>query len=109
LSEPIWIIGLGAVVAGFVQGLSGFAFGLVAMSFWVWTIEPRLAAVLVVFGALTGQIIGVVSVRRGFALQHQTAKTVPRMALKRWVSSDGRMATPIGIPTTPPRRNGKRS
>ncbi|MGO4569862.1 sulfite exporter TauE/SafE family protein [Rhizobium sp. 2YAF20] len=68
MSESIWIVALGAVVAGFVQGLSGFAFGLVAMSFWVWTIEPQLAAVLVVFGALTGQIIGIVSVRRGFAL-----------------------------------------
>jgi uncharacterized membrane protein YfcA len=68
LSESIWIIALGASVAGFVQGLSGFAFGLVAMSFWVWTIEPQLAAVLVVFGALTGQIIGIVSVRRGFTL-----------------------------------------
>ena len=55
-------------MAGFVQGVSGFAFGLVAMSFWVWSIEPQLAAVLVVFGALTGQIIGIVSVRRGFAL-----------------------------------------
>lgn len=68
LSKSIWIIALGAVVAGFVQGLSGFAFGLIAMSFWVWSIEPQLAAVLVVFGALTGQIIGIVSVRRGFAL-----------------------------------------
>lgn len=26
---------VGAIVAGFVQGLSGFAFGMVAMSFWV--------------------------------------------------------------------------
>ncbi len=25
----------GAVIAGFVHGLSGFAFGLVAMAFWV--------------------------------------------------------------------------
>ncbi len=68
MSESLWIIALGAMVAGFVQGLSGFAFGLVAMSFWVWSIEPQLAAVLVVFGALTGQIIGIVSVRRGVAL-----------------------------------------
>ncbi len=29
-----FVVALGAVVAGFVQGLSGFAFGLVAMSFW---------------------------------------------------------------------------
>jgi uncharacterized protein len=62
------VIVLGAVVAGFVQGLSGFAFGLTAMSFWVWAIEPRLAAALAVFGALTGQIIAAVTVRRGFSL-----------------------------------------
>lgn len=60
------IVALGAAVAGFVQGLSGFAFGLVAMSFWDWTVEPRLAAVLAVFGALTGQVIAAVTVRRGF-------------------------------------------
>lgn len=68
MPETVWIIALGAIVAGFVQGLSGFAFGLVAMSFWAWTVEPQLAAVLVVFGALTGQVVGAVSVRRGFSL-----------------------------------------
>jgi uncharacterized protein len=62
------IVALGAVVAGFVQGLSGFAFGLVAMSFWAWTLDPRVAAVLAVFGALTGQVIAAISVRRGFDL-----------------------------------------
>lgn len=59
-------VALGAVVAGFIQGLTGFAFSLVAMSIWAWAVEPRLAATLAVFGALTGQIIGVFSVRRGF-------------------------------------------
>ena len=59
-------IALGAVVAGFVQGLSGFAFGLVAMSFWAWTVDPKLAAVLATSGALTGQVIAAVTVRRGF-------------------------------------------
>ena len=59
-------IALGAVVAGFVQGLSGFAFGLVAMSFWAWTVDPRLAAVLATAGALTGQLIAAFTVRRGF-------------------------------------------
>lgn len=66
MDPPMWIVVLGAVVAGFVQGLSGFAFGLVAMSFWAWTVEPQLAAAMTVFGALTGQIIAAVSVRRGF-------------------------------------------
>lgn len=60
------VIIAGAVAAGFVQGLSGFGFGLVAMSFWAWTIDPRLAAAMAVFGALTGQLIAAVTVRRGF-------------------------------------------
>lgn len=59
---PLLIIG--AVVAGFVQGLSGFAFSMVAMSFWVWGLEPRVAAVMAVFGSLVGQLVGVFSVRR---------------------------------------------
>jgi len=63
------LVALGAGVAGFVQGLSGFAFGLVAMSLWAWTVEPRLAAVLATFGALTGQVIAAVTVRRGFDLR----------------------------------------
>jgi uncharacterized membrane protein YfcA len=60
------IVAIGAGVAGFVQGLSGFAFGLVAMSFWAWSVEPLLAGVLAVFGALTGQLIAAATVRRAF-------------------------------------------
>ncbi|MDW5444497.1 sulfite exporter TauE/SafE family protein [Polaromonas sp. SM01] len=63
------IIIAGAMAAGFVQGLSGFAFGLVSMSFWAWTLDPRLAAALAVFGSLTGQIIAAVTVQRGFDLK----------------------------------------
>ncbi|MEO8020909.1 sulfite exporter TauE/SafE family protein [Polaromonas sp.] len=63
------VIIAGAIAAGFVQGLSGFGFGLVAMSFWAWTIDPRLAAAMAVFGALTGQIIAAITVRRGFDLK----------------------------------------
>lgn len=63
------VIIAGAIAAGFVQGLSGFGFGLVAMSFWAWTIDPRLAAAMAVFGALTGQLIAAVTVRRGFDLK----------------------------------------
>ncbi|KJK24344.1 permease [Burkholderiaceae bacterium 16] len=64
---PVLILALGAIVAGFVQGLSGFAFGMVAMSFWVWTVEPRLAATMAVFGSLTGQVVAAVTVRRSFS------------------------------------------
>jgi uncharacterized membrane protein YfcA len=63
------VVVVGAVAAGFVQGLSGFGFGLVAMSFWAWTLEPRLAATLAVFGALVGQVLAAVTVRRGFNLK----------------------------------------
>lgn len=68
MDTTILIIAVGAMVAGFVQGLSGFAFALVAMSFWVWTIDPMLAAALVVFGSLLGQILAMFSVRRGFKM-----------------------------------------
>jgi uncharacterized membrane protein YfcA len=66
MDGPIFVIALGAIAAGFVQGLSGFAFSLVAMSFWAWSVEPMLAAVLAVFGGLSGQILAAFSVRRGF-------------------------------------------
>ena len=69
MDSLVMVVALGAVVAGFVQGLSGFAYGLVAMSFWAWTLEPRLAASLAVFGSLTGQVIAAVTVRRGFDLK----------------------------------------
>lgn len=53
-----WLIFiLGAMVAGFVQGLTGFAFALIAMSFWIWVLPPQLAAPLVVFASLWSHII----------------------------------------------------
>jgi uncharacterized membrane protein YfcA len=66
LTETILIVALGAAIAGFVQGLSGFGFGLTAMALWAWTLEPRLAAALAVFGALTGQVVAAFTVRRGW-------------------------------------------
>jgi len=62
----IWVLAGGAAIAGLVQGISGFAFAMVAMSIWVWGVEPQLAAVMAVFGGLTGQIISVIRVRRGW-------------------------------------------
>lgn len=53
-----WIIfTVGATIAGFIQGLTGFAFGLVAMSFWVWVLPPQMTASLVVFASLWSHII----------------------------------------------------
>lgn len=66
MDAPIVLIAVGAATAGFVQGLTGFGFGLVAMSFYAWALDPRLAAVLAVFGGLTGQLLAALTVRRGF-------------------------------------------
>ncbi|MBK6612534.1 sulfite exporter TauE/SafE family protein [Ottowia sp.] len=66
MESVVLVVALGAAVAGFVQGLSGFAFGMVSMSFWAWVLEPRLAATLAVFGALLGQVLAALTVRRGF-------------------------------------------
>src|SRR5688572_24574949 len=57
---------VGAALAGFIQGLSGFGFGLTAMAVWAWTLEPRLAAALAVSGALVGQVTAAFTVRRGW-------------------------------------------
>jgi uncharacterized membrane protein YfcA len=65
-AELVGVIVLGAALAGFVQGLSGFGFSMTAMSIWAWTLEPRLAAALAVFGSLAGQLLSAATVRRGF-------------------------------------------
>ncbi len=67
VDAPIAFIVLGAACAGFVQGLSGFGFSLTALSIWAWVLPPQLAAVLAVFGGLTGQLLAAFTVRRGFA------------------------------------------
>ena len=66
MDAVIVMVALGAAVAGFVQGLSAFAFSMVSMSFWAWVLEPRLAAPLAVFGGLLGQVLAALTVRRGF-------------------------------------------
>jgi uncharacterized membrane protein YfcA len=58
----------GAAAAGLVQGMTGFAFAVVALSFWAWTLPPELAAPLAVLGGLTGQLASLFSVRRGFEI-----------------------------------------
>lgn len=64
--NEMWILGFGAAVAGLVQGISGFAFAMVAMAIWVWGVDPQLAAVMAVFGGWTGQVVSAIRVRRGW-------------------------------------------
>src|SRR5712671_3548281 len=59
-------VALGAAFGGFVQGLSGFAFGLVALGIWAWSVDPTIAGPLVVFGSLLGQVLSLHTVRGGF-------------------------------------------
>src|SRR5690606_15108043 len=62
-----WIlIAIGGALAGFVQGLAGFGFGLVSLAVWSWAIDPALAVPVVVFGSLVGQLLAVGSLRQGF-------------------------------------------
>ncbi len=63
LSVMLIHVFIGAAVAGFVQGLSGFAFGLAAMGIWAWSVSPQLAGPMVVFGSLIGQLLSIHSVR----------------------------------------------
>jgi uncharacterized membrane protein YfcA len=60
---------VGSAIAGFVQGLSGFAFGLVAMGVWAWSVSPQLAGPMVVFGSLIGQLLSIHSVRANIDLR----------------------------------------
>ena len=65
---PLYIV-LGAAAGGFVQGLSGFAFGLAASAVWAWAVAPQLAAPMVVLGSLIGQLLSIGAVWRAFELR----------------------------------------
>ncbi|MGE8538758.1 MAG: sulfite exporter TauE/SafE family protein [Acinetobacter sp.] len=62
---------LGAMVAGFVQGLTGFAFALIAMSFWVWVLAPQLAAPLLVFASIWSHVISLTQEQQQPVLSRQ--------------------------------------
>lgn len=54
----------GAIAAAFVSGLSGFAFALVSLSFWIWRFPLAELAAMVVFGSLVSQATAMPSVLR---------------------------------------------
>jgi hypothetical protein len=68
MTMETWILALGAAIAGLVQGIAGFAFAMVAMSIWVWGVNPQVAAVMAVFGGWAGQVIAAIRVRREWHL-----------------------------------------
>ena len=68
MNPELVLLAAGAMLGGFVQGVSGFAFGMVAMSVWVWGVEPLLAVQMAVFGGLVGQTLSALTIRRGLHL-----------------------------------------
>ena len=65
MNSPVVLsIIIGTCAGGFVSGVAGFAFGLVALSFWVWVIDPRLLAPMAVFGSFVAQTLSLGAVRR---------------------------------------------
>jgi uncharacterized membrane protein YfcA len=90
VDAQVALIVVGAIAAGFIQGLSGFGFSMVAMSFWAWSIDPKLAAVMAVFGGLCGQLMAAFTVRRGFAV----ARLLPFLA-------GGLFGLPLGLVLLP--------
>ena len=84
-----WILFiLGALFAGFIQGLTGFAFALIAMSFWVWGLSPQLAAPLVVFASIWCHLISM----------HQDKKSSIPTLSKRHLLIPYILAGCLGIP-----------
>ncbi len=67
VAPPLIPLLAGAAIGGFVQGLSGFAYGLVALAIWAWVMEPQVAGPMVVFGSLVGQVLALRTIRRGFS------------------------------------------
>ncbi len=60
------IVVLGALCGGFVTGLAGFGTGLTALAFWLYVVDPIIAAALVVICSVVGQAQSLYTVRRAF-------------------------------------------
>jgi uncharacterized membrane protein YfcA len=55
----LWLLLGGALLASFVSGLSGFAFGLVSLSIWVWLLPLPELTPLLLFGSLAAQAMAI--------------------------------------------------
>ncbi|HPI50335.1 MAG TPA: sulfite exporter TauE/SafE family protein [Hyphomonadaceae bacterium] len=86
MDSYLLIVIAGAVLAGFVQGLSGFAFSLAALSIWAWAVDPQLAAPMAVFGSLVGQLVALPLTWKGTNLKRVAPFVI-----------GGLMGVPLGI------------
>ncbi len=78
----------GGVAAGFIQGLSGFAYALVATAIWVWLVEPQMLVPLVLCSSLIGQVASSHAIGSHFKL----ARAAPFLI-------GGAVGVPIGVAT----------
>ncbi|MBM3547948.1 MAG: sulfite exporter TauE/SafE family protein [Alphaproteobacteria bacterium] len=67
-TEVVLLVLAGALSAGFVSGLAGFAFAMVSLGFWVHVLAPTVAAPLIVACAAFAQIYSMRQLRRGIRL-----------------------------------------
>lgn len=87
---PPEIVLVGAALAGFVQGVSGFALALVATAFWSGALPPQVGTPLVVLCSLAGQLQSIRSV-----LPHLDRRLAWPMVL------GGLIGLPLGIALLP--------
>lgn len=66
------LIIIGGICAGFIQGLSGFGFGLVSLAIWSWVLAPETAVPVVVAGSLVGQLLATRSLRKSIDVHKAT-------------------------------------
>ena len=59
MTHEIALVLAGAAAAGFVQGISGFAFGLIATAIWAPALPPQTFVPLLVICSLSGQLISI--------------------------------------------------
>jgi uncharacterized membrane protein YfcA len=55
-ASDIALVAVGALIAGFINGLTGTAYALAAMSFWLYAMPPTFAAPLVCLCAVGGHL-----------------------------------------------------
>ena len=80
------LVVLGGLLAGFVLGLTGSNFGLVAMAFWTWALEPMVMAPLIVCASIAGHVLA--------------AGRLPWRRVRQWLLpllAGGLIGTPVGV------------
>ena len=60
------LVCLGALLAGFTTGLTGFGTGLVASGVWFHVLPPETVPPLVALSSVAAQVVGLIAVRKAF-------------------------------------------